>query len=216
MLHPKHHLYLHVISAQNTVVYFRIISSAKGVKMDYKSTAYHITFFQLVISHYPLLLLIRNPKIIQICFIFILCCQTGICQISFFVVPFLQSTIIEHLQIVLNDERNNIVFQALLKHDQSAHTTVSILEWVNLLKLHMEVQNILKGLFFFGAVFRQQGFHFIGNFFRKGCIPAANFIRKFLIITNSKPIFSGIAGAILQNQVKFFDELLRQSCFCIV
>jgi len=147
MLHPKHHLYLHVISAQNTVVYFRIISSAKGVKMDYKSTAYHITFFQLVISHYPLLLLIRNPKIIQICFIFILCCQTGICQISFFVVPFLQSTIIEHLQIVLNDERNNIVFQALLKHDQSAHTTVSILKWMNPLKLHMEVQNILKGLF---------------------------------------------------------------------
>ena len=82
-----------------------------------------------------------------------------------FVVPFLQSTIIEHLQIVLNDERNNIVFQALLKHDQSLPTmTVSILKWMNPLKLHMEVQNILKGLFFFGAVFRQQGFHFIGNF----------------------------------------------------
>ena len=47
-------------------------------------------------------------------------------------------------------------------------------------------------------------------------LTATDFIRKFLIITNSKPIFSGIAGAILQNQVKFFDEFLRQSCFCMI
>ena len=80
----------------------------------------------------------------------------------------------------------------------------------------MEVQNILKSLFFLSAIFRQQDFHFIGNFFRKGCIPAADFIRKFLIISNSKPFFSGITGAVLQNQVKFFDELLRQSCFCMI
>ena len=80
----------------------------------------------------------------------------------------------------------------------------------------MEVQNIRKGLFFFGVVFRQQDLHFIGNFFWKGCIPAADFIRKFLIISNSKPFFSGITGAVLQNQVKFFDELLRQSCFCMI
>ena len=84
------------------------------------------------------------------------------------------------------------------------------------LKLHMEVQDILKGFFPLGVVFRQQGLHFIGNFFRKGCISAADFIREFLILANSKPIFSGITGAILQNQVKFFDELLRQSCFCMI
>ena len=52
--------------------------------------------------------LIFNPKIIQIRLILILCCQTGIGQITFFVVPFLQSTIIEQLQIILNNERNNI------------------------------------------------------------------------------------------------------------
>ena len=84
------------------------------------------------------------------------------------------------------------------------------------LKLRMEVQNILKGLFFFGVTFCQQGLHFIANFFRKSCIPAADFIRKFFIITNSKPIFSGIAGAIFQNQVKFFDKLLCQNCLCII
>ena len=65
--------------------------------------------------------------------------QAGIGQIAFFVIPFLQSTVIEHLQIVLNDERNDIVFQALLKHDQPAHTAVAVLERMNPLKLHMEV-----------------------------------------------------------------------------
>ena len=48
--------------------------------------------------------------------------QAGIGQIALFVVPFLQSTVIEHLQIVLNDERNDIVFQAFLEHKQSAYT----------------------------------------------------------------------------------------------
>ena len=87
---------------------------------------------------------------------------------------------------------------------------------MNSLKLHMEVQNIHKGLCFLGVIFRQQGLHFIGNFFRQGCIPATDFIRKFLILANSKPIFSGIAGAVLQNKMKFFDKLLRQSCFCMI
>ena len=83
--------------------------------------------------------LIRNPKIIQIRFILVLRSQAGICQIAFFVVPFLQATVIEHLQIVLNDERNNIVFQALLKHNQSAHTTVAVMQYH--IETHKEIYN---------------------------------------------------------------------------
>ena len=83
-------------------------------------------------------------------------------------------------------------------------------------KLHMEIQNILKGLFFFGVIFRQQGLHFIGNFFRKCGFHATDFIRHLFIITYSKPIFSGVAGSILQDQVKFFDKLFCQCRFCIV
>ena len=47
--------------------------------------------------------LIPNPKIIQIRFILVLRGQTGIGQIAFFIVPFLQSTVIEQLQIVLDN-----------------------------------------------------------------------------------------------------------------
>ena len=61
--------------------------------------------------------LICNSKIIQIRLILILCGQTGICQITFFFVPFFQSTIIEHLQIILDDKRNDIIFQTFLEHN---------------------------------------------------------------------------------------------------
>ena len=131
-------------------------------------------------------------------------------------IPFFQSTIIEQFQIILDNKRNNIVFQALLEHNQSAYTTITILKRMDSFKLHMKVQNILEGLFFLSIVFRQQCFHPIANFFRKGGIHAANFIWQFLIITNSKPIFSGITGSILQNQVKFLDEFLGQRCFGVL
>ena len=77
----------------------------------------------------------------------------------------------------LYDKRNDIVFQTLLKHNQPAHTTVAVLERMDPLKLHMEVQNILKSFFLLGIVFRQKPFHLIGNFFWKGSIHTANFIR---------------------------------------
>ena len=70
----------------------------------------HFTYYIV----WKLARLIFNPKIIQIRLILILCCQTGIGQITFFVVPFLQSTIIEHLQIILDDKRNDIIFQTFL------------------------------------------------------------------------------------------------------
>ena len=109
---------------------------------------------------------IHNPKIIQTHFVLVLRSQAGICQISFFIAPFFQSTIIEHFQIVLNTERNNIIFQTFLKHNEPAHTTVSVLERMNPLKLHMEVQEYLhfpniEQLYLFHSEIRQdQSFYF--------------------------------------------------------
>lgn len=80
-----------------------------------------------------------DPKIIQIRLIFILRCQTGVCQIALFIIPFLQSTIIKHLQIIIYDKRNDIIFQTFLKHDQSADASIAILEWMYPLKLHMKI-----------------------------------------------------------------------------
>lgn len=75
---------------------------------------------------FPICLSISNSEIIQICFVSILCCQTGVCKIAFLTVPLFQATIIEHLQIIINNERNYIIFQTFFEHDQPSHTTIAI------------------------------------------------------------------------------------------
>ena len=107
------------------------MSHILGMRTEYirRDSILYLPFFKSHFTYYIVwksARLIFNPKIIQICFIFILCCQTGICQTTFFVVPFLQSTVIEHFQIVLNNKWNNIVFQTLLEHNQSSHTTITV------------------------------------------------------------------------------------------
>lgn len=53
-------------------------------------------------------------------------------------IPFFQSTIVEHFQSILDNEWNDIIFEALLEHNQSAHTAIPILERMDSLEI---VQN---------------------------------------------------------------------------
>ena len=62
--------------------------------------------------------------------------------------PILSILIIKHFQIILDNKWNNIVFQAFLEHNQTSHTTISILKWMDMFEFHMKIQNIVKGLFF--------------------------------------------------------------------
>ena len=84
------------------------------------------------------------PIIIQSQLKIILCREAGIDEITALAGPFLDSAIIEELMIFIDYERHDIVLQALLKHNQSTDTAVSVLEGVNFLKSHMELYYILK------------------------------------------------------------------------
>ena len=46
-------------------------------------------------------------------------------------VPLFKAAVVEQLQIVLNNEGDNIVLQALLKEDQSSYAAISVLERMN-------------------------------------------------------------------------------------
>ena len=65
------------------------------------------------------------------------------------------SDILFHSSIfsILDNERNNIIFQAFLEHNQAPHTTIAILKWMDTFKLHMKIQNIIKSLFFLATFF---------------------------------------------------------------
>ena len=66
--------------------------------------------------------------------------ETGIPKISFLMSPFLQATVIVHLHIIFNNEGHDSIPKTFFEKDQSSHTAVSILEWMDRLKLIMKVQ----------------------------------------------------------------------------
>ena len=61
-------------------------------------------------------------------------------------VPLFKAAVVEQLQIVLNNEGDNIVLQALLEEEQSSYAAISVLERMNALKSYMEGYDVLKGL----------------------------------------------------------------------
>ena len=119
---PKYSVSL-IIDKKDTDLIAKIKKAVEQAKEDGKSkwggkipANLKLFFLKAQIFHFESRL-ICNSKIIQIRLILVLCGQAGISQISFFIVPFFQSTIIEHLQIILDDKRNDIIFQAFLKHN---------------------------------------------------------------------------------------------------
>ena len=51
------------------------------------------------------------PEIVKICFESVLSGKAGITQITTFLFPLMQTTIIEHLQLFINDKGNNAVLE---------------------------------------------------------------------------------------------------------
>lgn len=102
-----------------------ILFSASSTSHIPTGPIYSISSCIKSLKYFPLLLIL-NSKIIKIRFIFILCSKTGICQISFFIIPFFQTTIVEHFKIIIDNEWYNIIFQTFLKHNQSSYTTITI------------------------------------------------------------------------------------------
>ena len=90
--------------------------------------------------------LVVNPEIIQISLKAVLGGEAGVHEEAFFVIPFFKTTVIKQFQIVLDNEGNNVVLQALLEEDQAAYTTVSVLEGMDAFESHMEGYDVLKGL----------------------------------------------------------------------
>ena len=74
----------------------------------------------------------------------VLGCKAGVCQITINMPPFLQASIIEHLQFVCDDKGDNAICQTLLEHQQASNSAIAILKGMNLLKAHMKVEDIFK------------------------------------------------------------------------
>ena len=80
----------------------------------------------------------------QDCFVLILGCEDGICEVTIDVSPFAETTIVEEFEVVCDDEGDDVVSKAFFEHDEATHATVAILEGMNLLEADVEVENIFE------------------------------------------------------------------------
>lgn len=125
----------------------------------------------------------------------------------------LKTTIVEHLQIIGDNKRDDVVPQALLKHQQPPHAAIAVLKGVDAFKAHMEIQNFgqsFAGAFIIGI---QQLSHLRSYLFGLRSTLSAHFIGEFLVISHRKPSFAAVTGARLQNGVELFDEPLTDLSF---
>ena len=72
--------------------------------------------------------------------------EAGIHKEAFFVIPLFEATVVEQLQVILDDKRYYVVLQALLEEDQTTYTAVSVLEGMDAFKSYMKGYDVLKGL----------------------------------------------------------------------
>ena len=150
-------------------------------------------------------------EIIKISLELILRGKASVGQISAILCPFGQAAVIEHLEFLVDDKRNDIIAQALLEKNQSANTTVSILKRVDMFKAVMEIKDLFKRLFLLCVVTYNQRFHFIGNILRKCSISTAYLVGKLFIIADNEPRLAAIGSTVLENTMQFLDEALSQN-----
>lgn len=88
------------------------------------------------------LFVIRDSKIVQILLKSVLRRKAGISQAVSLVLPFLQATVVEYLDVVLDDKRHDVVTQAFFEMEQAPNSAVAVLERVNSLKAVVKVKQI--------------------------------------------------------------------------
>ena len=102
--------------------------------------------------------------------------EASVHEETFFSIPFFETAVIEQLQVVLDNEGDDVVLQALLEENQAAYTAVSVLEGMDAFKSYMEGYDVLKGFGRQCIIVCQQFANLPGNIFGERGIITANLI----------------------------------------
>ena len=124
--------------------------------------------------------------------------------------PFAQSTIVEHLEFVCNNEGHDTASQTLLKHHKTPHTTIAVLEGVNLLEADMKVENVLQCVLSLSVVTINESLHTVMNQFGLTRLLTTNLVGQTLIVAYGKPILAAIRRTRFQNAVKHLYQIFRK------
>ena len=93
----------------------------------------------LLLCVYIRLITVFYTEIVHIFSEPVLCRQAGITQITLFIFPLLQASVIKLLYIILDDKWDNIISQTFLEKYKPADSAVAVLKGMYPLKLIMEL-----------------------------------------------------------------------------
>lgn len=116
---------------QNTILGKHIICASSGLSQAITSLDCELSAFIATEEFQKFPLPIEPP----------LCFQTGIPQNGRIPPPALDSVVIFASMLIINDKRSDLVTKTFFHHNQPANSAVVIIERMNLLKAHMEIQD---------------------------------------------------------------------------
>ena len=93
-----------------------------------KSNTSYLSCAFLLVGIFPHPSFVTDSEIIEYGFIIILCREAGVGQIAIHTPPFTQATVVEHLQIVGDDEWHDTSPETFLKHQEPPYPSVAILK----------------------------------------------------------------------------------------
>ena len=113
----------------------------------------------------------------------------------------------------IDDERNQIVSQTLLEHDEAPDSAVSILKRMNPFKIEMEFHNAFNRTGRLGKIGRQQHSQLFPHLIRRRRILFADRIGQFFVSSDPEPVETALRSSLLQQKMVVLDDLFRQRFF---
>ena len=154
--------------------------------------------------------IVADTEVVKDSFHIVLHSQTYVQQavLFFFKLPLFQSDVVEVLDILIDEERDNAISKALFQHQKPAYTAVSVVEGVYLFKSGMELSDVIQVERRLAFVFAEQVLYKTGYIFRQGGLYLADLIRVLLIIAYNSVICIILHNAVLQHTVELLYIVL--------
>ena len=102
----------------------------------------------------------------------------------------LKTSVVIQTQFVGDDKGHLRVLQTLPEKQQTPHAAIAVLEWMDTLETHMEIQNIVERNLFECVVVRQQNFYMAMNLFGRDGLLFAYLVGKAFVVPHGEPWFA--------------------------
>ena len=89
---------------------------------------------------------VGDSEVVEQRLVVVLRCEAGVAQIFAYGWPLLQTAVVEHLEVVGDDEGNDAGRQTLLEHHESSDTAVAVLKRVDAFETLVQVEDVVERL----------------------------------------------------------------------